>query len=207
VHTRIITVARELGSEGGAIARGLAESLSFRYVDGEVVTRAAEVGGVPVEYVRDNEHARPLPVRLLEAIAKTPTMVPIGQPTWVPGQDPSARQHRIIEDVLRDLAHEGDVLIRGHGAQFVLKERWDTVRVLITGSLQLRTCRVASRRGISLEEAQRVVARADRERRDYFQQLYHIEWLCPAGYDITLSTDHMSVPHAIETLAAFARGR
>jgi len=43
----VLTVSRQLGSRGNEIAAGVAERLSLRFVDREVIHRAAQEAGVP----------------------------------------------------------------------------------------------------------------------------------------------------------------
>jgi cytidylate kinase len=94
------------------------------------------------------------------------------------------------------------------GLQVLLRERWDTLKVLVTGSPEKRAQRVQS----MLEThdhalAQKTLCEWDADRRAFYDRCYHIDWLSPLNYDLCLNTDHMSEPEAIATVVEAARQR
>lgn len=76
----VITVARQLGSEGSVIATEVARRLSFRYFDREILHRAAEIVGFPDEQMlaklESKEHRHSIQQRILEAMPYVPPSVP-----------------------------------------------------------------------------------------------------------------------------------
>ena len=69
---RVVCVSRTLGAGGEAIAFQVATELGYRYVDDEIVSRAAEVAGVSQEEIERAEHSQSLVTRIMEALAATP---------------------------------------------------------------------------------------------------------------------------------------
>ncbi len=81
----VITVSRQLGSRGSYIAAATARELGLRYLDREVLNRAAERAGFPDEKMRalleEQEHERSLFERILEALVTLPSVPTIPSAT------------------------------------------------------------------------------------------------------------------------------
>ena len=210
---RVIGVASQVGSGGDVIAQNVAAQLGFRYLDREIVERAAARIGVTPETVRDFERKHSLVERLFESMAYAapfpgPEMGFAG--TALQSLDPlrsSDEYRQLLEDAVLSFAAQGQCVIVGHGAGLLLSGRLDTLRVLITGSAEVRARRLATTRGLDVARAARTVAETDRERLDYFRSYYRRDWLDPAGYSVCINSDEFAVTEAASLVLAAARGR
>jgi cytidylate kinase len=210
VPVRVITVSRQHGSGGEAIAVAVAQQLGYRMIDYGILQRAALEAKVSPETIREAAQHKGLFARILDAMSRMPPAYADG---WTPpvqlSASPlytSAEYRAFVEDSIREVAEQGDVLILGHGAQLVLAKRADTLRVLITGSLRNRTQR-AMDSGMDAEDAEREVRTADNERQAYFRDFYKEGWLDPATYDIVINTDRVSRALAAMTISELAGRR
>jgi cytidylate kinase len=111
---------------------------------------------------------------------------------------------RFVEDVIRDLAEQGNCVIVGHAAQVILRGRLDTVRVLVTGSPDFRARRIMAGMGVDEKTALKTVERTDAERIDWYRRFYETGWLTPCTYDLCISTDHLNPEQGAEIVVAFA---
>ncbi|MEP7216447.1 MAG: cytidylate kinase-like family protein [Anaerolineaceae bacterium] len=197
---RVLTIARQHGAGGEAIALAVARQLGLRHVDYEVFRSAAEQAGTSPETLESAAQHRGLLARLLDSFART---APASVEMWTTpvslysSQLYTSAEYRIfIEDAIRDLAEQGDVVIVGHGAQLVLANRPDTYRVLITGSVDKRVARAVAQ-GLPMDDARRSIRDADEERVAYFREFYGAGWLDPASYDLVINTDLTNIEQAV----------
>jgi len=109
-----------------------------------------------------------------------------------------------IESVVMEIAREGNAVIVGHASQVALKDRRDTLKVLIVSSMEERTSRLASEEKIQVSEAKRRLGKSDEEREQFFKRFYHIDWLDPQHYDVVLNTDHASEEAATDLIVSAA---
>jgi len=171
----------------------------MRLVDYEVFNRAAEEAGLSPGTIKEAVVYKGRFSRLLDQLARTAGTNPEGWMTPVSLRTKpiftSVDYRQFVEDAIRDLAEQGDVLILGHGAQLLLADRPDTFRVLITGGEPARVAR-AKASGLSEEAAVRSIHEADQERVEYFREFYREGWLDPASYDLVVNTDRISVEDA-----------
>jgi cytidylate kinase len=108
----------------------------------------------------------------------------------------SSDYRKFVEQVIREMAEQGNCVIVGHAAQVILRERFDTVRVLVTGSRPHRVRRICAGMGVDEKEALKTIERTDNERLDYFRRFYDTGWLTPCTYDLCLNTDRLKPEEA-----------
>ncbi|MCC6419270.1 MAG: cytidylate kinase-like family protein [Gemmataceae bacterium] len=205
MNTRVVSISRQVGTAGDEVASAVAAHLGFRVIDYQVIQAAAQEAGVSPETVSEAEHTPSLMTRILEALARNPSMpvaawadpLPLTASPLVTSSD----YRRFVEDVIRDVADQGQCVIVGHAAQVILAGRLDALRVLITGSRQFRCRRIMAGMGVDEKTAFKTVERTDHERLDYFNRFYDTGWLSPCTYDLCLSTDHLNPAQAADVIA------
>lgn len=211
MNTRVVSISRQVGSAGEEVANAVAKSLGFRYIDYQVIQDAAREAGVSTETVSEAEHTPSLVTRLLEALARNPSMPAAAWADPVPlATNPlytSTDYRRFVDRVIKEMAAQGECVIVGHAAQVILRERLDTVRVLITGSHPYRMRRIVAGMSIDEKEASKIIERTDNERIDYFKRFYETGWLKPSTYDLCISTDHLNPQQAAELITTAAAMR
>jgi cytidylate kinase len=212
LDTAIITISRQVGTLGEDVARLVAEERGYRLLDYRVVQAAAEEAGVSTETIAEAEHKPSFFTRILEALARNPSGPASGQ--WMEPIDmagtpllTSSDYRDLVRQVVEDYAGQGDVVFLGHGAQFMLAGRPDVLRVLITGTKDVRVRRVMQGMACSEEQAREVVTRTDRERKEYFKEYFSADWASPSEYDLTVNTDHLNPEQAANLVLAAASVR
>jgi cytidylate kinase len=172
----VITMTREMGSLGVRVAQQVAERLKIRLVYHELVQNVAGVSGIQTSAV----------VKYLE-----------GQGTGFMGEL-FGRSRRLglgtVQEIL-ELAKQGNVLIRGWGANFALVGVPGVVRVRVCAPMSQRVDNMMKRME-SLDAAhwQKEVEESDRLHAMAIEKIYGVEnWLDPANYDVVLDTSLMTV--------------
>jgi cytidylate kinase len=211
MNTRAISITRQVGVAGEEVAAEVASRLGWRVVDYQVIQRAAEEAGVSVETVTEAEHAPSLVTRILEALARNPS-VPVA--AWA---DPlplatsplatSTDYRQMIEGVLRETAERGNCVIVGHTSGAILMDRLDTFRVLITGTIGARLRRLKVTMSVDDDAALKTIKKSDNERVDYFHRFYEVGFLDPSTYDLCINTDHLNPEQTAELIVQAAQLR
>lgn len=211
MNIRVISISRQVGTAGEEVAQAVSNLLGFRYIDYQVIQDAAQEAGVSPETVSEAEHSPPLLTRLLEALARNPGMPAVGwaDPTPIATSPlfTSSDYRRFVEQVIKATADKGDCVIVGHASQVILRRRFDTVRVLVTGSNAHRARRITTGMGVEEKEALKIIEKTDHERLDYYRRFYDTGWLTPCSYDLCISTDHLKPEQAAELVVRAAELR
>ena len=217
MSARVVCISRTHAALGEEIGGLVAEQLSFRYVDEQIIERAARLAQVDPRVVAAVEQRRPLlqgvmaklaaARDLLGPAALTPVIPVFGGPEHG-GRRAQADDLRVlIQAAIHEIAKDGGVVIVAHAASMTLATRDDVVRVLVTASAETRAGRLVAAQGIALEAATAVVAASDLNRRDYFRRFHDIPQELPTHYDLVVNTDVITPAQAAAMIACATRAR
>jgi len=205
----VVTFSTQIGSGGSRVARAVADKLRFRFYDWEVISQAANEAGVSPEVLAVATSERPPGFfdRMMARLAGLGAGEDLSSPATAPrlSMMNSEDYRQFLEHVVRELGNQGDAVIVNHSGQVILKDVPGVLKVLITGSPERRAVRLAQVQGREPEAARKMIENSDRQRSDYFQRVYHVDWLSMRNYDLALNTDRVSAELAVDMAAAAAR--
>jgi len=183
---KIVTIEREYGSGGGEIAQLLAKHLGWKLWDQlltEEIARLAECPKAVVE-VRE-ERTDPLYYRLFKSFLRGSYEGSINAHKLKLVDSESIL--KITERVVQHAAKTGNSVIVGRGSQHFLRDRKDTLRIFLYAPREEKVRRLLTR-GKGQKEAEQLVDTVDRERADFIQQYFHVEWPDRAIYNVMINT-------------------
>jgi cytidylate kinase len=183
---KIVTIEREYGSGGGEIAQLLAKHLGWKLWDQlltEEIARLAECPKAVVE-VRE-ERTDPLYYRLFKSFLRGSYEGSIN--AYKLKLVDSESILKITERVVQQAAKTGNSVIVGRGSQHFLRDRQDTLRVFLYAPREEKVRRLLAR-GKSEKEAEQLVDTVDRDRADFIQKYFHVEWPDRAIYNTMINT-------------------
>jgi cytidylate kinase len=171
---KIITVEREYGSGGGEIAKLLATHLGWKLWDQLLTEEIARLANCPkaVVEVRE-ERTDPLYYRLFKSFLRGSYEGSINAHKLNVVDSESIL--KITERVVQNAAKTGNSVIVGRGSQHFLRNRPDTLRIFLYAPREDKVRRLLAR-GKSEKEAEQLVDTVDRERGDFIQKYFHVEW-------------------------------
>jgi cytidylate kinase len=199
----VVTIALTTGARAEQIGRLVAEHLGFRYVNDEIIDRAAEQAGVSRQAVAEVEQSPTLITRIMNSLAAGMAAEWSGRSLTGEEIDPSASYRRLIQAVIREVAAKRKAVILAHGASILLASSPGVLRVLVTASPSTRVARVATESGQDERQAKREIERADGERRAFFKRFYDLDQELETHYDLVINTDVLA-PEAAARLIAYA---
>ena len=184
--TNIVTIEREYGSGGGEIAQLLANQLGWKLWDQlltEEIARLANCSKAVVE--RREERTDPLYYRLFKSFLRGSYEGSINAHKLNVVDSESIL--KITERVVQHAAKTGKSVIVGRGSQQFLRNREDTFRVFLYAPRGDKVRRLLAR-GKTEEEAEQLVDTVDRERSDFIQKYFRVEWPDRSIYHTMINT-------------------
>ena len=184
---RTITVEREYGAGGGAIAKKLAERLGWKLWDQELTCEIARVARVDQAVVeRMDERCDSRFYRLMKVFMRGS----MEQSLPVRGMDHFDADSMVefMQRVISGAASEGNAVIVGRGAPYILRARPDTFHVFVYGSREKKIRRLIKLKK-SEKEAIEMVDTIDRERAAFVRKYFNAEWPCRRLYHLMLNSD------------------
>jgi len=183
---KIITVEREYGSGGGEIAQLLAERLGWKLWDQLLTEEIARLAQCPKAVVEVREERNdPLYYRLFKSFLRGSYEGSINAHKLKLVDSESIM--RITERVVRQAASTGNCVIVGRGSQHFLADRSDTLRVFLYAPKEDKVRRLVSG-GKARGEAEELVDSVDRDRVDFIQKYFNVEWPSRSVYHMMLNT-------------------
>ena len=192
----VVCISRTFAAGGEQAGELVADRLGYRYVDGEILARAAETGDLDPATVADAEQRRSLARRLLEAMGEGIAMAPEAYAYLPPHETAAGPRQDVVRQLIREaieqVAAEGEVVIVAHAASHALAGRQNVLRVMVTGSTAGRAARVARESDAGPDAARRQVAESDRARADYLSRFYDVSDEHATHYDVVVNTDKLT---------------
>lgn len=205
---RIITLEREFGCGGGQIACELARRLGWKVWDQQLTSEIARRAQVAEEAVcMCDERVDSRLYRLAKAFwrGSYERSLPVAD-SKVFDTD---RMMAMMEEIIGNIAVEGNAVIVGRGSPFFLRDREDTFRVFTYASRDEKIRRLLEL-GKSPAEAEDLVDSVDKDRVAYIRYYFNAEWPTRSLYHMMINTEIGDekviemIRHGMETSAAHA---
>jgi cytidylate kinase len=181
----VITISRGSFTGGKTLAECLSHALGFRCLDRETVAERAAASGVAQE-------------ELLDALLKPPSFL-------------ERFQHRryqylaLFQAALAEEVKTGRVIYHGNAGHLLLKGASPVLKVRVIAPIEKRIAMLQERLKMGRGEALNYIQKVDRDRKNWTQYLYGVNWEDPALYDLVINLDVLDISAACEIVAAAAR--
>jgi cytidylate kinase len=196
----VVCISRAMYTGAENIAHEVAEGLGFRYIDEEIVERAAQKRGLTPDQVASAERRKNLLAQAIADVADHGSDLVAYLANNKDAKRPSDEMRNLIRHAIQETADEGRVVIVAHAASYALARRKQVLRVLVTGSEFGRVMKWApTAGGASPTEAGEAIRASDAARADYLRRFYDVKHESPQDYDLTLSVDALK-PASIREL-------
>lgn len=107
--------------------------------------------------------------------------------------------HKTSETILH-LAQTGNVILVGRGADIVTREIEGGFHIRLIGSLGNRVQRVMEFSRLDKKEAEKLIAKAEKDRKKYFKEYFSKNAEDPLLYDMLINTDFISYDNAAKMI-------
>jgi cytidylate kinase len=204
----IVTISRQFGAGGSSVAGIVAAELGAEVVDKKLIEEVAKrLSLQPSEVEAETERPRTLLERLVRSFAALEPGLGAG---WAPPYpdplfDPRKEIIHLTEQVIKEVAASGNVVIVGRGAAFVLHDRPRVFRVFLRAPEQVRVKTLIQRLGVPEAAARRKMHETDSNRAAYIHQLYGHDWCDPDEYDLVVNTGRISYQNAAQMILSGVR--
>ena len=199
----IITIARQYGSGGREIGEKIAQILNIPLIDRELVTDAANKGGLSEDIISrtDESAANSLLYTLATGSNILGTAVHFGYK--MPLND---KLFILQSEAIREYAAKGSCVIIGRCADYVLREEPSVFRIFVYGDLEHRQARVLSRHPeIKSSQVVDVINKTDKRRASYYNFYTGNKWGKYDNYDMAINSSTFGIDEAAKLIAAAVR--
>jgi cytidylate kinase len=176
----VVTISRQLGSEGNAVAAAVAGKLKAPLLGRDLINEAARRAGVPECALAALDDLGLLGVR--------------------PSKEARRAYRQSLGRVVREVAESGHAVIVGRNAQVILRGWPNVLHVHITAPEPVRLQRVMARYRCSEEVARARIRAADAVRARVFRSIHEFKGDDAACCDLVLNMAKFSIDEAAELI-------
>jgi cytidylate kinase len=188
----IITIGRESGSGGHAIAKKVADAMGIPCYDKKkLVEGTAQISGMNKSYVRK--------------LDEKPVGFPFSGRIGAFEESPESNVARMTFEYIRQIAASGEsCVIVGRCADSVLKDNPNALRIFIVGDVEEKNKRLSIIQQITLEEADQERKETDRFRRAYHNFYSETKWGDSRAYDLIINSSRLGIQGTADYIKVFA---
>ena len=180
-----ITISREMGTGAFGIAKELAKKLKYTLIDRAKIEELAPGYGLTSD--------------ILERIDEKP-------PSYRTAEDRLQAAHlATVELILLDCIKKGNVILYGRGAQDLIKDLKNVLRVRFIAPFEHRVEKFAEREWIDPDLARDLIRKSDHQLGGFIHFYFDRDWNDPLAYDLLFNTTRLSDSSMVETVIAAAK--
>jgi cytidylate kinase len=197
----ILTISRQFGAGGKTLAQLVSKALDYPLADEEIIEKLAETAQTSPSDIRRFEaeadarqqqaHATAAPKHFIERIFDT-------KRTYMDGQ----RYVQLLREIIPQIAQQGNVIILGRGAQFILKDSGDDTHVLLVAEEADRVRFIQEHYGLDAHQARQAVIKQDKRRLKLMKLFNREDYDQPLHYDLVLNMSKTRMETAVELVCA-----
>jgi len=168
----VITIGRQFGSGGRAIARKLSERLGVPFYDKELLALAADKSGYSEEVLShvDERATNKFFYTMTHSISAAAAL------SGTFDMSMNDKLFLLLSDVIKQKAEEGPCIIVGRCADYVLRGKKNVCNLFVHLDMEGRKARVSEFDGVSTEKAQKVIEKADKQRAAFYNYYTNRKW-------------------------------
>ena len=180
---KIITVSREFGSGGRTVGRLVAEKLGYKFYDDEIIERVVKESGLAREIVEKYDEYATHRNSLLYSLAVNSMGDGLHGLSF-------ANQVQIAQSkVIKEIADEGNCVLIGRGADYILRERDDCFNVFVRADMKYKVKRIEEIYGKTEDRKKD----KDTKRRVFYRSFTMREWGDISNYNLVLDSGMIGI--------------
>jgi cytidylate kinase len=203
----VITINRELGSGGRTIGEKLAKRLDVPFYDKALIQGLKEKYDLTTEEI---ERLKGQKHNWWADFKRSLKIMPnYAAPRFI--SDKNAIPDFLITDdifqseteILKGIADDESCVIAGRSGFFVFRDHPNHLSILIQAKMDYRINRLETKRGISREEAQRIINEVDKGRENYVKKYTGTSRYDTRNYDIVLNADKHTEDEIVDLIIQY----
>ncbi|MSS01117.1 AAA family ATPase [Floccifex porci] len=189
----VVTITREFGSGGRTIAKKLAEELGYDYYDYELVQKIAQESGFAEGFIEE----------FGEEVSTGGFFSFFGN-NWG-ALNINDQLYFSERKVILELAEKGNCIIVGRCADYILKDRKDTLNVFIYADMEWKKDRIVNLYGETDVDIEKRILEKDKRRKAYYKYYTDRKWNRAANYHVSLESSELGIDTCVEILKSIVK--
>jgi cytidylate kinase len=200
MKTKVITISREFGSGGRTIGKLIAKELGWKFYDKELVDKISEESNFAKDFIeKRGEYASTkseFMYSLLENFGTTNG-----------GQSINDKLYITQANIIKEIAEEGNCVIVGRCANYILRKRDDVFNVFIHADTDFKSERIVRLYGETEKTAEIRLKDKDARRAVYYKYYTGEKWGLISNYDISFNSGKIGINNCVDIIAKIIKNK
>lgn len=178
----LITISREFGALGTALAEKLGDKSGFEVWDRELL------GAIADDLDSDQKLLQTLDERRKQDVEDAVS-------AFISDIHTNVNYFRSLIRVVKTIEEHGRSIVVGRGGHYICQKQ-ENLNIRLVRPFRSRVKHIAEKHKIPEAEARDLVRKKDEEREDYVQRFFYKDLTEASDYDLIINTDTFSLDHA-----------
>lgn len=198
----IINIGRQFSSGGRYISKILCEEFGCRYFDKEILDLAAKESGFSPDVFKKSDEKKSFIHTLFHLHAPM-----LSDDNFYNNKFSEESLFKFQCDAIRKAASQGSCLFIGRCADYVLRDKPNTVSIFLAADMEDRISRTMERYNMDEESARKTISKKDSTRASYYNYYTGKKWGAAESYDLCINTSIFGLDETAKFIADFIRKR
>ena len=198
----VVTITRSCGSGGSIIANLLAKQLNIKVYDKELLKLASDDSGI-----NERLFAMVKKNKKKSILYKVSKRVYNGELIPPESNDFTSNDNlfNYQAKVLKELAKENSYIVIGRGADYVLRDNKNVIKIFVHANNEECILREMKRLGMERKEAEEWINKTNIYRGIYYRYHTGQKWRDAENYDLILNTSRFSYDECVEIIKMYIK--
>lgn len=198
----VVTITRTCGSGGSIIANLLAKQLNIKVYDKELLKLASDDSGINERlFARVDEDTKKSILYKVSKRVYNGELIPPESNDFTSNDNLFNYQAK----VLKELAKESSYIVIGRGADYVLRDNKNVIKIFIHANEEECILREMKRLGMERKEAEEWINKTNIYRGIYYRYHTGQKWRDAENYDLILNTSRFSYDECVEIIKMYIK--
>jgi len=182
----VITISREFGALGAALAQKLGQMTNFEVWDKELLGAIAKDLGSDIKMLETLDERRQRDIE--DAVSG-----------FIDEAHTNVNYIRSLFRVVRTIEEHGHSIIVGRGANYIC-EAEESFHIRVVAPFKKRVITYAERNQLSKTEARKIIEQKDEERAEFIKRYFYKDLSTPSDYDLIINSTSFSIDEMAELI-------
>ena len=180
----VMTISREFGALGAALARKLGQMTKFEVWDKELLGAIAQDLGSDIKLLETLDERRQKDIE--DAVSG-----------FIDDINTNVNYIRSLIRVVKTIEEHGRSIIVGRGANYIC-EAENSFDIRVVAPFKTRVSTYADRNNLNKAEARKIIEQKDKEREEFIKQYFYKDLTTPSDYDLIINSASFSIEKMAE---------
>lgn len=198
----VVTITRSCGSGGSIIANLLAKQLNIKVYDKELLKLASDDSGINERlFAMVDEDTKKSILYKVSKRVYNGELIPPESNDFTSNDNLFNYQAK----VLKELAKENSYIVIGRGADYVLRDNKNAIKIFVHANDEECILREMKRLGMERKEAEEWINKTNIYRGIYYRYHTGQKWRDAENYDLILNTSRFSYDECVEIIKMYIK--